>query len=160
MTALEVGAMHEPNLRRIPGDGDRVAESILLRMPTPVDARFIESLTAADRLALGRYGARMASVALRRRSPELLGTALLASGSSARPRDDARDLIAGVCLHFVVAERLAMRPADLFAEVADRLPEGPVSDAIRQFGVRRDVTLKAFGWQLVDTDDGPDFCPA
>jgi hypothetical protein len=35
-----------------------------------------------------------------------------------------------------------------------------LSDLLRVFGARQDVTPEAFGWHLVQTPNGPDFAPA
>jgi len=66
----------------------------------------------------------------------------------------------GMALHHHVARQLGQEPAVLFDRVADRLPEGPVPDLLRKFGARKEITLRAFGWQQIDTADGPDFIPA
>jgi hypothetical protein len=65
----------------------------------------------------------------------------------------------GLAPHYVVAQRLGLVPSDLFSQVAARLPDGPVPDLLRSFGARHDVTLEAFGWQLIQTSEGPDFIP-
>lgn len=68
-------------------------------------------------------------------------------------------MMVGVALPHVVAQELGIRPADLFKQVADRLPGTPVSDLLRGFGGRQVITLSGFGWELVETEDGPDFAP-
>jgi hypothetical protein len=112
-------------------------------------------------LALGRYGARQPAIALRTRSPEILRAALLATGiAEVRDEGDPRDLMIGLALHHVVAQQLGQSPSALFDEVAARLPDGPVATLFREFGARQDIILKAFGWQLIQTANGPDLAPA
>ncbi len=53
----------------------------------------------------------------------------------------------------------ALSSAVVFAQVADRLSGTPVEDVLREFGWRRDVTLADFGWELIQTEAGPDFVP-
>jgi hypothetical protein len=120
----------------------------------------LDSLDERDAVALGRYGPRQTTVALWERSAERLHDALLATalGRILR-RNDARDMMVGLALHYVVAQRIGVAPRALFTEVADRLPAGPARDLLRNFGERGDVTLEAFGWQLVQTPEGPDFVP-
>jgi hypothetical protein len=73
---------------------------------------------------------------------------------------DPRDLMIGLALHHVVAQQLGLSPSDLFDDVAARLRDGSVADLFREFDARQDVTLKAFGWQPVQTADSPDLAPA
>jgi hypothetical protein len=54
----------------------------------------------------------------------------------------------------------ANKPAALFGTIAARLPDGPIPGLLRDFGARDDITPEAFGWQLVQTAEGPDFQPA
>lgn len=149
------------NLARIPADGDAAAEAILRRAVKPVDSHLVESLDESACLALGRYGARLPTIALRERSAERLTQALLATAiASLGDLRDERDLLVVLAVHFFVAEELHIEPSALFGEVADHLPPGPVVTLLRTFGARSDITLRAFGWNLVQTADGPDFVPA
>lgn len=148
----------QPNLTRIPGDKDALAEEILERTPEHIDARFIDTLRTPDLLALGRYGIRSATLAMRWGSVERLRDGLLASGlADCRGDSDPRDSMVGWALHFFVTEHLGHRPRAVFQEVADRLPTGGTSRLLQEFGARDDVTLQVFGWRLVRTDTGPDF---
>ena len=116
---------------------------------------------SSDVLALGRYGTRQPNIALWARSREILRAALLATGiAEVRHENDPRDLMIGLALHHVVAQQLGLAPPSLFDDIAARLPHGPVADLFQAFGVRKDITLKAFGWQLVQTANGPDLAPA
>jgi len=150
-----------PNLARIPADGDTRAEQIIHRARAVVTGQLLEALTDRDLLALGRYGARQPTLALRQGSPALLRVALLATAISqlGRPRDP-RDLMTGLAIHHLVAQQISHDPATLFDEVAARLPRGPVTTLLRDFGTRHDITPEAFGWQLTETSEGPYFIPA
>lgn len=150
----------QPNLSRIPGDGDGRAEAILLRVQGMTGQHLLNSLDERDALVLGRYGARQPTIAFRDRSAERLRNTLLASAlGRILQHDDARDMMVDLALHYVVAQRIGVAPRALFTEIAVRLPAGPDRDLLQTFGERRDVTLEAFGWQLVETPDGPDFVP-
>lgn len=150
-----------PNLERIPGYDDARAEAIVRRAHRGVSAELMDSLTSRDVLALGRYGARQPTIAVRARSREILRAALLATGiAQARDEHDPRDLMVGLALHHVAARQLGQAPSALFDDVAACFPDGPVPDLLRAFGARGDITLRAFGWQLVQTASGPDFAPA
>jgi hypothetical protein len=151
----------QPNLERIPGYDDARAEVIVRRAHDGVTPELMNSLERRDVLALGRYGSRQPSIALRTGSPEILRAALLATGiAEVRDEGDPRDLMIGLALHHVVAQQLDLSPSDLFDDVAARLPAGPVADLFREFGTRQDITLKAFGWQVIQTGNGPDIGPA
>lgn len=65
----------------------------------------------------------------------------------------------GLALPWIVAQQLGASPATVFADVADSLPDGPVAKLFKTFGARTDITLEAFGWELVATASGPDFRP-
>jgi hypothetical protein len=148
----------EPILVRIPADGDADAEAVLGLARDGVTADLLGCLNGRDLIALNRYGARHAVIALRQGSAALLRDALLAYAicQAVRAVDD-RDVMVGLAVFYFVAEQVGLVPSDLFAEVASCLPDGWVPDLLCEFGVRPDITLKAFGWQLVQTPDGPDF---
>ncbi|MFI0367503.1 hypothetical protein ACH35V_06460 [Actinomadura sp. 1N219] len=150
----------QPNLIRIPGDGDAHAAEILKRAPAHIDAHFIDALQESDVTSLARYGMRSATFALRSGSVERLRDGLLAHGmAECRRGRDWRDSLVSWAIHFFVAEALGYGAQALFQEVADRLPPGEWPDLLRRFGTRKDVTLRAFGWRLVDADTAPDFVP-
>jgi hypothetical protein len=133
----------QPNLERIPGYDDVRAEAIIRRAHDGVTAELMNDLDRRDVLALDRYGI------------------LLATGiAEVRHEGDPRDLMIGLALHYVVAQQLGQSPPALFNDVAARLPDGSVAELFREFGARKDITLKAFGWQLVQTANGPDLSPA
>lgn len=150
----------KPNLDRISGDGDWRAGEILQQTPAIVTRPYLDSLREGAALALGRYGYRHTTIALREGSADHLRGALMAVAlSDLLEPDDSRDVMIGLALHFHVAQELGLVPSEVFAAVADRLPAGPTADLLRQFGARDDITLRAFLWRLVDTPDGPDFEP-
>jgi hypothetical protein len=72
---------------------------------------------------------------------------------------DPRDVMVGMATPHVVAGEISAVPATVFGAVANRLPPGPTTDLLREFGARRDINLTAFGWRMVITDAGPDFAP-
>jgi hypothetical protein len=151
----------KPNLARIPAGRDAEAEAILELTRDGVTVELLDSMNAGDALALGWYGARQTTVALRRGSAALLRDALLATAICPVIRDgDPRDVMVGLAVDYFVAQQLGIIPAELFDEVACALPDGWVSQLLREFGARTDITLEAFGWLLVETPDGPDFAPA
>ncbi|GIJ30862.1 hypothetical protein [Micromonospora sediminimaris] len=151
----------KPNLARISGKQDRLAEEILARAPRHIEQSFVNSLDPAAALALGRYGARLATLALRQNSVDLLRRSVLAT-SLARclASDDDRDFMVALAVPWIVARQLGEDPAEVFAMVGDSLPDGPVARLVHTFGARTDISLEAFGWELVTTADGPDFRPA
>jgi hypothetical protein len=146
---------------RIPADKDADAEAILELVRGRVSADLLDCMNDGDAIALGRYGARHTTVALRRGSAALLRDALLATAICQVIRnDDPRDVMVGLAVDYFVAQQLGLVPAELFDDVASSLPDGGVPDLLREFGARTDITLRAFGWLLVETPDGPDFTPA
>jgi hypothetical protein len=150
-----------PNLERIPADGDADAGAILDLARDGVSVDLLGPMVNREATALGRYGARSVTVALRRGSAALLRDALLATAIAGAVRGgDDRDLMVGLALDYFVATQLGLVPAELFDDVASSLPDGGVTDLLRAFGARGDITLEAFGWLLVETADGPDFMPA
>jgi hypothetical protein len=145
-------------LVRIPSDGDADAEAVLELARSGVTADLLGCLNGADVIALNRYGARHAVVALRRASAALLRDALLAYAISQVVRNgDDRDVMVGLAVFYFVAQQVGLVPSDLFDEIASCLPDGWVPDLLREFGARQDITLGAFAWQLVQTPEGPDF---
>jgi hypothetical protein len=145
--------------RRRLSPGDDYARTLLRGLPDVVSRTFIATLKRAHCLALARYGAQTPVHALRRRSPELLAEALLATAIFIIADDettaDPRDVMTAVALHYVVAIDLDIAPEVLFTAVAGRLPHGVTADLLRQFGARTDVTARAFGLRRVETTDGP-----
>jgi hypothetical protein len=149
----------KPMLARMPLNADAGAEEIIQLARSGVTDDLLGCLVTRDFAALVWYSARQVVMALREGSHERLRCALLAEAiffEAGREPDD-RMLMVSMAVHYYVAEQIGLAPADLFAEIASYLPEGPWADLIRWFGTRDDVTLPAFAWQLVETPDGPDF---
>jgi hypothetical protein len=115
--------------------------------------RFRGELRTRQRRALGRFGVRCATVALRERSPAFLRAGLIAIALGDADRDP-RDLMITVAAHHHVARYLGLGPAEVFDEAAD-YADPDTADVLRVFGRRDDVTLQAFGLRLIDTPDGP-----
>jgi hypothetical protein len=84
----------------------------------------------------------------------------MAIGQVISTNSDDRDVMVSLAVYHFVARQLGQSPAELFGDVAARLPDGWVPDLLREFGARQDITLDAFGWLLIQTPDGPDFTPA
>jgi hypothetical protein len=149
------------NLDRIGATGDRRAELALGRAPHVVDESFLAGIRRDVALDLACYGIRHTTVALRRRSIDVLTDALLATALAAAANEpaDRRDLMVGLALPHVVAREIGVDPAGLFTRIADRVPYSPVAQALIEFGSRQDVDLGSFGWALVEKPDGPDFVP-
>jgi hypothetical protein len=145
------------NPSKIPGDGDPEAQAILkLARREGVTTDLVGCLVKRDYIALGRYGIRQATLALREESATRLRDALLATAIAGTAREtDPRDVMVGLAIFYFVAQQIGLTPARLFAEVASLLPDGPMPGLLREFGIRRDVTLQAFAWRLVQTPDGP-----
>jgi hypothetical protein len=161
---LPVAEVHddlvEPNLARIPADGDPRAEAILRQIQDMISQEFLDSLDDSDYSALGRYGARQPTVALRERSTRRLQDALLATAlAQLGQQSDTRDVMIGLAVHHIVAQQIGADPSVVFEKTAGRLPDGPMPGLLRSFGARPDITPEAFGWQLVQTPNGPDFMP-
>jgi hypothetical protein len=151
----------QPNLARIAADGDALAEVILQRAQGTITQQLLDSLDERAAVALGRYGARQPTIALRQQSAQHLRKALLATALAQLVRSsDLRDLMTGLAVPHLVAQQLGEAPSAVFEDIAARLPDGPTPDLLRDFGARHDITPEAFGWQLVDTAEGPDFTPA
>ena len=147
-----------PKLQQIPPDGDAAAEEIIALARDGVTADLLGCLVRRDATALTRYGNRLVTRALRTRSAALLHDALLARAIADIVHEaDWRDVLVSLARHYYVARQLGLDPAEVFDAAVRGLPDDRVRDLFRQFGARKDVTLKAFGWVLAQTDDGPDF---
>jgi hypothetical protein len=116
-------------------------------------ARFREQLRHRQRIVLGRFGVRSATVALRERSPARLRAGLIAIALG-DTNVDPRDLMITVAAHHHVARQLGLAPAEVFDEAAS-FANPDTADVLHTFGGRTDVTLKAFGLRQVDTPNGP-----
>jgi hypothetical protein len=109
-----------------------------------------------ERLLGEAAGVDAPSRALREHAPELLGSGLrrlLVEGEQEWVKD-WRDLLVVLAPYHDCARRLGVDPTLLFDAAAD---EGPATlrDVVRDFGRRRDVTPKAFGFEVVEGPEGP-----
>lgn len=99
-----------------------------------------------------------ASHCLRSRSAANLVAAIaddLVSGTD-EWRQDPRDLMVSLAPYHDCARRLGLDVALVFRSAADRGPKDLRSVAV-EFGERDDVTLGAFGLELEDGVDGPEY---
>lgn len=123
-----------------------------------VTADLLGCLVRRDATALARYGRRLVTRALRTNSAELLHDALLSMAiADVVWEGDARDSMVSLARHHYVAQQLGLDPAEVFSTAVSGLPDENVRNLYRTFGARNDVTLKSFGWKVIQTDDGPDF---
>ncbi|MBV9282116.1 MAG: hypothetical protein JOZ41_18710 [Chloroflexi bacterium] len=113
-------------------------------------------MTESRRRALGRYALRAPVVALRTRDTRHLQTGLLARALLRQRVADWRDDLVAFAPSYVAAHMLNVPPNTLF-DGAAVYAVAELADVMRRFGHRRDVTLEAFGWRLVETPDGPTF---
>lgn len=106
----------------------------------------------------GGWLRREVSEALRRRSPERLhdtfGRYIRYKLSNAGW--DPRDAMINMTPVIDCARRLGLDPSKDLAAIANGGPDW-FKETFRAFVARTDVTLDAFGWSLVDADDGPQY---
>ena len=76
----------------------------------------------------------------------------------AQTGDDPRDIMVGLAIFFDASQRLGADPATVF-EKAARTTTPELSELVRAFGAREDVTLTAFHWEFDDTDSTPRYLP-
>ena len=96
------------------------------------------------------------TLALRTRSLDRLRSDLNAYLVASEPVAgvDARDVMVGLAPYIDCAQRLGVDPVDLFERASRDTTEG-TRELARTFARRSDVTLRAFGWELATTSDGP-----
>jgi hypothetical protein len=146
-----------PRLEQISDSDDWLALRTLGNCPDLIDKGYVDSLGTKTRHALGRYGARAPTLALRASSAQLLRDGLLAEAIVSAYSLDSRDTMVGYAPHFYCAQRIGLSPPELFDQVAERFEMSDIADLLRTFGSRQDVTLSNFAWKLVETPSGPDF---
>ncbi len=138
----------------IPQRRDAEISSLLrawLELDEPTRKAALSQLPSDCRFTLLGYSERMASLAVRDRNKEHVLLGLLALGLDGW-RDDWRDNVLVVCLHYDAAKRIGLRPNDLFEQAAALLPEKPAI-ALRSF-LRRseeDKSLEAMGYAVALT---------
>jgi len=96
------------------------------------------------------------TTALRQRSSARLLADLTAFMGAVEPEVaiDFRDVLVGFAPFYDCAIRLGIDPIQLF-ESAARDRGAPLRELATTFARRSDITLAAFGWQLVDRAGGP-----
>ena len=95
------------------------------------------------------------TVALRAQSPELLAATLRALlQRQPVPLRDWRDLFWALAPVYDCAVRLGLDPGPFFAAAGEGLP-AEISEPVRRFAGRDDLSLGAFGLVLEDAPDGP-----
>jgi hypothetical protein len=136
-----------PNLAEIPADGDADAEEILELARDGVTADLLGSLIDRDRIALGRYGARHVTAALRQGSVSLLRDALLAMalGQVISTHSDDRDVMVSLAIYHFVARQLDQAPAELFADVAACLRGGCLICSANTVPARTSRSMRSAG---------------
>jgi len=111
------------------------------------------ALPGTIRSLFGIYGHRAATRALRVKDSDLLLRGLVAAAISNYEVPPGRRVEVGLAVYHHCARRLDLNPADMFALAADYATADLVPLFI-SFGRRADVTLKQFGWQERQTDEG------
>ena len=76
----------------------------------------------------------------------------------ARTDDDPRDVMVGLAVFFDASQRLGVDPATVF-DAASGTTTPELSELVRAFGARKDVTLTAFHWEFDDADSTPRYLP-
>ena len=124
---------------------------------TPVQrADFYDALSSSARRALGRFALRAPMLALRSRDATFLHAGLVIHALLGQQVRDWRDDLVAFAPYHVVARELGLDPVALFdGAAAAAVPD--LAEVMRAFGRRRDITLGAFGWRLVQTAEGPSF---
>src|SRR5690348_3364216 len=117
-------------------------------MDEPSRQRELEALRDDDKFVYLAYSERMASLAVRRADRDLIVLGLIANGIDGW-RDDSRDNILVLSLHYDAATRCGFKPDDVFNEAAAYLAKRP-ADGIRAFPRRspRDRSLDAMGYTI------------
>ena len=71
-------------------------------------------------------------------------------------RTDVRDLMVVLAPYHDTARRLDVPPGEIFETAASGGPTS-IADLVRAFGHRDDIKPDKFGFQVVDTPDGPEY---
>lgn len=100
------------------------------------------------------------TVALRTNDRDRLSSELARYIAAAAPtlEVDFRDVLVGLAPYYDCSQRLGLDPIQCFDSVAGSVGEA-MRETVRAFARRSDVTLEAFGWQLLQTPDGPCYRP-
>jgi hypothetical protein len=141
--------------RPIPQPRDSDISNVLRAwMALDVVDRKQSEVSGDQRWIMLAYSERMAALAVRARSQDLITLGLIALGVDGW-NDDWRDNLPIVALHYDAAKRIGANPEDIFESAAGLLPDKPAS-ALRSF-LRRsahDKSLKAMGYIVGNDDDG------
>jgi hypothetical protein len=116
-------------------------------------------LNGADRKALSLYPGRADWLALEEKSAARLRSGLVIQAFTLDDHSDYRDVMCMVAATHVIAHKLGVDAAPLFAEAATFSADG-VRDTLIEFGKRSDVTLAAFGVNELETPTGIRFRPS
>jgi hypothetical protein len=103
--------------------------------------------------ALYRFSVRVASRAATAGDPALCRAAIAAAVIVVWDEGDPREVMISVAPHHVAATRVSGQAAIVFDWAASQAP-AELAGTLRVFGLRTDVTLKAFGWTEVTNPSG------
>ena len=113
-----------------------------------------KSIQESQRFAFLAFSERMASLAVRKKSTDLIFTGLVALGVDGW-RYDWRDNVLLLALHYDAALKLGIEPNVVFDQAA-MLMDNEVAEGIRSFPRRskEDKSLEAMGYREGNDDDG------
>jgi hypothetical protein len=142
------------------GSVDRMLDEAFV----PDQAYSRDSLTALTGLLdllsirrLGTYSVRCCSRALMTKRPELARAGLRARAwvvLATEDNGDARDDMVALAPFVVAGRAVSSDPNPLRLLIELTAGKAPFSELVESFGQRSDVTLRAFGYQLLSTDHG------
>ncbi len=116
-------------------------------------AQFQGALPAAQSSLFGIYGHRAASLAARQQDRGWLVSGLIGFAIANAVIPEKRKVDVGLAVYFHVAEKLGLRPVDVFEEAA-RFAGEEMGRRLLVYGRRSDVTLSQYGWQELKTPEG------
>lgn len=115
--------------------------------------QFQEALAPEHRSLFGIYGHRAATLAARQNDPNWLRSGLTGFAIANYTIPEKRKVEVGMAVYLHVAQKLGLKPVDLFEETAVYAAPA-IATELLAFGRRSDVTLNKFGWQELKTPDG------
>jgi LAO/AO transport system kinase len=123
------------------------------RVVQQIADRGLDPLSAAEALwTRAAPDHHLATIALRNQSPGTLILGLV--GAANLPAsEDPRDIMVSLAPYVDAARRLGLEPSVVFDRAAAS-SDGRHADLLRDFG-RRDISLDAFGWKVVELPEGP-----
>ena len=138
------------------GDLDRELGTILGGIIDP-DESLVSAINAAlarqQRKLVYRYGIRLLARGLADSDSEVLPTAATALAIASYDETDYRDLMLKLAPLHVAATRLTGDASPTLDWIAERLPDEQRRN-LRAWGRRAGITLDAFRWKEVTTEDG------